>query len=89
MTLEEFFELKALDMARTTYVVLAEDVNGNRILLQDPGMDRPWSSKNRKLADSHAQEIERSRQYRKAAAVTLEEAFTILQQQFAKSRRRK
>lgn len=81
-------ELKALHAARTIYVVVAERRDGTKILLQDPGMNRPWSTKNKRLADSHAAEVQRSG-YRKAAAMTLEEAFTLLQKQFSDANKKK
>jgi len=37
--------------ASTIYVVLSKD---GSTVLKDPGMKRPWSSKNKKLAEHHA-----------------------------------
>lgn len=85
MTLEELYELKALEAARSIYVILVENTNGDKVLVKDPGLDRPWSSRNKKLAEDHARLFERNNRIRKAGAVTLEEAFNILQKQFAKS----
>lgn len=36
------------------YVILSED---GSTILKDPGMDRPWSSPNRKFAEHHAKAI--------------------------------
>lgn len=58
-------------VARTTYVVIGRNSEGRLSLLQDPGMGKPWSSKNKKLADFHAK-------INKGEARTAEDAFTLL-----------
>ena len=58
-------------LARTVYVVLMKDDAGNPTLLVDPGLDRPWSSKNKRLADFHAKQCN-------GEARTWQEAFDIL-----------
>lgn len=57
--------------AKTTYVILMKDDRGNVTLLADPGMQQPWSSKNKRLADFHAKECN-------GEARTWQEAFDIL-----------
>jgi hypothetical protein len=47
-------ELFLLHRARQVFVVMVRDKHGNPTLLFDPGMDRPWSSTNKKLADFQA-----------------------------------
>lgn len=83
MTLEQLFELKATKVAESLYVIVAERRDGTKLLLQDPGMGKPWSSRNKKLADSHAAEIQGRRDIAKAGAMPLAEAFMVLQQDFA------
>lgn len=83
MNLNELFDLKAQQVANTTYVIVAQRRDGTKLLVRDPGLDRPWSSKNRLLADSHAKACERSPGIVKAGAMTLAEAFHILQSDFA------
>lgn len=51
------FEHRVLErLSKSIYVVLMKDTVGNLTLLADPGMNRPWSSKNKRLADFHAKE---------------------------------
>lgn len=45
-------------LSKSIYVVLMKDSAGNLTLLADPGMNRPWSSKNKRLADFHAKECD-------------------------------
>lgn len=58
-------------IAKTTYVVLMKDSNGKLNLVVDIGMGRPWSSKNKKMADQVASECD-------GMAATFEEAFKLL-----------
>ena len=89
MTREELFELKAAQAARSIFVILVEMTNGETVLVRDPGLNKPWSSRNKKLAEDHARLIENEKRVRKAGAVTLEEAFTVLQKKFAQSQAEK
>ena len=59
------------NFTRGTYVILMKDAAGRLTLLADPGMDRPWSSKNKRLADFHASECD-------GEARTFEEAWKLL-----------
>lgn len=83
MDLQDFAELKALELAKNLFVILVEFKNGDKTIIKDPGMDRPWSTKNKKLADDNARLYEQRPEIVKAAAMTLEEAFAILQRHFA------
>ena len=49
-------ELGALHgkLKRDIYVILSKD---GSTVLKDPGMSRPWSSPNKKLAEHHAKEM--------------------------------
>ena len=58
-------------IAKNTYVILLKDTQGNLTLLADPGMSRPWSSKNKNIANFHAEECD-------GMASTFEEAFKLL-----------
>lgn len=58
-------------ISRGTYVILLKDAQGKLTLLADPGMSRPWSSKNRAIAKFHAGECD-------GEARTWEEAFKLL-----------
>lgn len=49
-SLSEFIAKKTLQVAKTTYVILIRDKAGNATLVVDPGLDRPYSNKNLKLA---------------------------------------
>ena len=48
-SLREFHGAKGTEI----YVVLSKD---GSTVLKDPGMDRPWSSKNKKIAEHHAKQ---------------------------------
>lgn len=56
---------------RGTYVILLKDPQGKLTLLADPGMNRPWSSKNYAVAKFHASECD-------GEARNFEEAFKLL-----------
>lgn len=56
---------------RNTYVILMKDGRGKLTLLADPGMNRPWSSKNKRLADFHASQCD-------GEARTFDEAWRLL-----------
>lgn len=58
-------------LSDSVYVVLMKDDRGRLTLLADPGMRRPWSSKNKRLADFHAKECD-------GEARTWGEAFSLL-----------
>ena len=83
MNLQDFAELKALELAKKLFVILVEFKNGDKTIIKDPGMDQPWHTKNKKLADDNARLYEQRPEIVKAAAMTLEEAFAILQRHFA------
>ena len=59
------------NFTRGTYVILMKDNRGKLTLLADPGMDRPWSSKNKRLADFHASQCD-------GEARSFEEAWQLL-----------
>lgn len=83
MHLSDLFDLKAKIIADNTYVILVEHKRRGLILVKDPGLDRPWSTQNKKLADSHAADYAKDPMAVKASAVTLSEAFDILQKKFS------
>lgn len=58
-------------IAKSTYVVLMKDDEGKLTLLADPGMQRPWSSRSKQVADFHAKECD-------GMAETFENAFKLL-----------
>lgn len=58
-------------ITKSTYVVLGKAPDGKYSLLQDPGLGRPWSSKNYKLAQFHASQ-------NNGQAMTADEAFKHL-----------
>lgn len=58
-------------LSKSIYVVLMKDSKGKLTLLADPGMNKPWSSKNKRLADFHAHECD-------GEARTWGEAFALL-----------
>lgn len=62
-------------LSKTTYVILLRDEHKNITLLADPGLNRPWSSKNKRLADFHAAQCN-------GEAHTWESAFSILRKEF-------
>lgn len=41
-------------LSDSIFVILLKDDRGHLTLLADPGIERPWSSKNRRLAEFHA-----------------------------------
>jgi len=84
MDLQDFAEFKALQVADRTYVIVAERKDGRIILVADPGLGKPWSSRNKKLADDHARALEQDPLCRKASAMTINDAFPILQKQLRK-----
>jgi hypothetical protein len=61
-------------LAKTIYVILLRDAKGKLTLLADPGLNRPWSSKNKKLADFHASQCD-------GEARTYGEAFELLRKE--------
>lgn len=61
-------------LSKTIYVVLLRDQKGNLTLLMDPGLSRPWSSKNKRLADFHAAQCD-------GEAHTWESAFSLLRKE--------
>lgn len=84
MNREELYELHAASTAQKIYVVLIKFKNGLHTIAKDVGEEKPWSSRNKQLAEDHAREFQKlDPQIDKAGAVTLEEAFTILQQNFS------
>ena len=58
-------------IAKTTYVILLRGDDGKPNLLVDPGLNKPWSTTNKKLADFHASECD-------GEARTYEDALNIL-----------
>lgn len=66
-----FDPVKLQQLSRGIYVILLKDTQGRLTLLADPGMSRPWSSKNKRLADFHAKECD-------GEARTWEDAFNLL-----------
>lgn len=58
-------------LANSIYVVLIKDREGHLTLVAEPGLQRPWSSKNKKFADFIAHEAD-------GMAATWREAFTLL-----------
>lgn len=89
MNRSDFAEIKALELSKSLYVILIERTNGEFSLVKDPGMDRPWSTKNRKFAITTADEVDRDPKIRRAEAKTVEEAFNILQRKFAENHKLK
>lgn len=83
MQSQDYAELKALELSESLYVILAERMDGVTILIPDLGLDRPWTTRNKRLADDNASMYQRAPECRKAAAMTLGEAFTILRKQLA------
>lgn len=84
MNLDQIFELKARAAAEGTYVLVAEKRNGDLILIPDPGLNRPWSTKNLKLADAHAQTFQKMPDFTKVGPMTIAAAFNLIHQQFLK-----
>lgn len=58
-------------LSRTIYVVLFRQKDGRLNLVPDPGMGKPWSSKNKRMADQVAKE-------HGGEARTWQEAFDLL-----------
>lgn len=58
-------------IAKSTYVILLKDKHGSLTLLADPGLNQPWHSTNKKLADFHASQCG-------GEAQTIEDAFRLL-----------
>lgn len=58
-------------LAKTIYVVLYKQPDGKLNLVPDPGMGKPWSSKNKRFADQVAKE-------HNGEARTWQEAFDLL-----------
>jgi hypothetical protein len=79
MNLQDMTEIKALELSEKIYVVLIEKKDGNFTIAKDPGMGRPWSSRNRRLAIDTADEFQKHAGIRKAAAMTLGEAITFIE----------
>jgi hypothetical protein len=67
----DLFHAVATRVAKSTYVILLRDQKGCLTLLADPGLNRPWSSKNKRLADFHASKCG-------GEARTYEDAFSLL-----------
>ncbi len=68
---ENFVDHIALRIAKQTFVVLIKGDDGKPNLVVDPGMGRPWSSRNKRFADQVAKECD-------GEARTWEEAFKII-----------
>lgn len=60
-------------VTKTTYVILIRRPGKKLNLVVDPGLARPWSSKNKRLADFHARQ-------NRGEARTVEDAFALLKQ---------
>ena len=61
-------------LSNTVYVIIMKDSNGRLTLLADPGLNQPWSSKNKRLADFHARECDgEARTWKEAFALLLKE----------------
>jgi len=74
-----------LDKAKGIYVVLLKRPDDGRfVLLPDPGLNRPWSCKNFKLADKMCTDVCRELACQ-GTVKTLEDAFNFLMKQDAKS----
>lgn len=66
-----FNEQHIASLSSRIYVILLKDAQGRLTLLADPGMNQPWSSKNKRLADFHAHQCD-------GEARTWAEAFALL-----------
>lgn len=66
-----FNEQHITALSQRIYVILMKDEKGRLTLLADPGMNQPWSSKNKRLADFHAKQCD-------GEARTWAEAFRLL-----------
>lgn len=61
-------------LSDSIYVILLKDANQKLTLLADPGSRKPWSSKNKKLADYHAAQCDgEARTWREAFGLLLKE----------------
>lgn len=85
MNLQDLAEIKALQLADSIYVVMLEKTDGNWTVARDPGLDQPWHTRNKLLADKMAGDFQRLPDVRKAEARTLGEAFLLLQGKFSQS----
>lgn len=85
MNLQDLAEIKALQLAESIYVVLLEKTDGSWTIARDPGLDRPWHTRSKQLADKMAADFQAMPQVRKAEARTLGEAFLLLQGKFSQS----
>ena len=52
----DFLNLLIAVKPKEIYVVLLKNDQGKLDLLADPGLGKPWSSKNKRLADFHAKQ---------------------------------
>lgn len=68
---DNLFQLGVAIKSKELYVILMKDDAGRLTLLADPGENKPWYSKNKKLADYHAKECD-------GEARTWQEAFDLL-----------
>jgi hypothetical protein len=59
---------------KALYVIMTGD---GSTLVQDPGLDRPWASPNRALAEFHAKEVQKATG-RKCGAMPLDEAMALI-----------
>jgi hypothetical protein len=66
-----FNETHIAALSQRIFVILLKDEKGRLTLLADPGMNQPWSSKNKRLADFHAKQCD-------GEARTWAEAFALL-----------
>lgn len=64
-------DMIAWRIAKTTYVIMLAGDDGKPNLLVDPGLNKPWSTTNKKLADFHASQCN-------GEARTYEDALNIL-----------
>ncbi len=56
------------------YVIVSND---GSTLVKDPGMDRPWATNNKSIADFHCKEIQKATR-KKCAVYLLEEALPLI-----------
>lgn len=85
MDRQDFAEIKALQLADSIYVVMLETTDGKWTVARDPGLDQPWHTRNKSLADKMAADFQAMPKIRKAEARTLGEAFLLLQGKFSQS----
>lgn len=79
--LQDKAEEIALRIAKTRYVIIAERMDGRKVLIPDMGMGKPWTCTRKRQADAFAAEFARMPDCRKAEAMFIEEAFTVLRKQ--------